>query len=98
MYIYIWEYKVTDENRSAFESAYGKDGDWDKLFSGKEGYIKTELFLDSTRNRYITIDYWESKQHFIDFQKAFRNEYNELNKKCDELTYRETAIGEFDKV
>ena len=56
MYIYVWEYTVLDINKEAFESIYGKTGEWVKLFSGKDGYIKTEFFVNP-RGVYMTIDY-----------------------------------------
>jgi hypothetical protein len=94
MYIYVWEFTVKDVNRDAFERAYGKEGDWEKLFTGKDGYVKTE-FLINERGVYMTIDYWESKEKMRKFMEEFKMEYDEIDKRCDELTESEIMLGEF---
>jgi serine protease inhibitor len=94
MYIYVWEYSVLDVNRKAFERAYGKGGDWERLFTGKDGYIKTEFFMNE-RGVYLTIDHWESKEKLKKFQEEYKVAIDTIDKKCDELTESEILLGEF---
>lgn len=99
MIFYIWEYLVKEEFTSEFERAYGPDGDWVKLFSRAEDYIKTELQQDiSNPLRYITIDYWKSKEARDNFRKQFAKEFEELDKRCEELTVKEVFIGDFETI
>jgi len=97
MFTYIWEYFVKEEFRSEFEKAYGPDGDWVKLFSKAEGYIKTELQQDiSNPLRYITIDHWKSKDARDSFRNQFAKEFEELDKRCEQFTEKEMFIGDFE--
>lgn len=99
MYIYIWEYDISEENLDAFEETYGKDGDWVKLFSGKDGYVGTEFYKDPEKEgRYITIDKWESKEKLMKFREEYKDEFDGIDKRCMALTKSETEIGKFNLV
>ena len=39
----LWRYRVKPEHRAEFESAYGPNGDWARLFRRHEHYLGTEL-------------------------------------------------------
>lgn len=95
-FIYIWEYLVKDTSSEAFKKAYEPAGTWGQLFSRAEGYISTELFIDDAKsNRYITIDYWESKLSRDNFLKQFGAEFKALDKACESYTLVERFIGDF---
>lgn len=98
-YAYIWQYFVRPERCAEFETHYGPEGSWVKLFRQHGGYIRTELHRDMVEaNRYLTIDYWQSKEAFADFRKEFASQFEELDRKCELLTAKETCIGEFKPV
>jgi heme-degrading monooxygenase HmoA len=95
-FIRIWLYEVKPEYFKEFENAYCENGDWAKLFRNSKGYVKTELLIDShNRNRFITIDYWDSENSFRILKDNFHNEYEALDKKCDNLTVLEEELGDF---
>ena len=81
----------------AFEAAYGPEGDWVKLFRRAPGFSRTELLKDvDTVGRYLTIDYWRSREDFWKFREAFRGEYLALDKRLAALTVLEKLIGDFE--
>ena len=92
----IWQYKVQDNFRAEFIEAYDSDGLWVKLFRQCKGYIKTELKQDFEQpNRFITIDYWQSRSAFLAMEQAISDEYNKLDKQCEAYTLSESHIGFF---
>lgn len=93
--IFIWEFRVHLKIYSAFEQAYGPDGDWAKLFRRGEGYMRTELHRDpSSPGRYFTLDFWQSRQAFDHFKRTHAAEYAALDAQCESLTEEEAFIGE----
>lgn len=89
---------MRSDKRRAFEKAYGPNGDWAKLFDRAEGYIRTELIRDpKTPGRYVTLDFWKSRQAYQQFKKQNLAAYKALDKKCNSLTESEKLIGEFEK-
>jgi len=94
----VWEFYVRSDKHRAFEKAYGPNGDWVRLFGQGEGYIRTELVRDpKTLCRYVTLDFWTSRQAFQRFKKQNLAAYRALDKKCSSLTKSEKLIGEFEK-
>ena len=93
----VWEFRVPDRQRRAFEKAYGPDGAWSQLFRTGEGYMRTELLRGPVPpGRYLTIDYWVSRRAFVNFKKQKRAEYEVLDKKYAALTQKEKMLGEFE--
>jgi len=94
----VWEFHVRGEKRRAFEKVYGPVGDWARLFRLDEGYLGTELVCDHrTRGRYLTFDFWISRQAYQRFKKQHVAAYKSLDKKCNLLTESENLIGEFSR-
>lgn len=93
---YIWEYIVYEEYTGAFKKSYKNDGDWCKLFAKAEGYIKT-VFCEDINNpkRFVTIDYWESKELLFKFKADFEDEYESIDSKCEEYIEIEVFVGDF---
>jgi len=94
---YIWEYTVKDDSVDEFLAAYGSDGDWVKLFASDPEYVETKLLRDENHPyRFLTIDYWTSKESFEAFKKNCRAEYTAIDARCERLTESERFVGEFD--
>jgi heme-degrading monooxygenase HmoA len=69
------------------------------LFRRAPGYICTELLHDaSRRDRYVTIDHWESQEHWERFRTDFAGEFEALDAKCTGWTISETGLGRFEAV
>ena len=95
-YIMVWEFHVRDGMQPEFESIYGPEGDWARLFRRGEGYLGTEFAGDiKLTGRYLTIDFWESPTAYEKFRQAHAREYEALDKKCETLTKKELSHGSF---
>ncbi len=96
VFVYIWEYRVKKDSLSEFEKIYGPHGKWAELFRKDNGYLSTDLHKDITKtNRYITIDYWISKDARDSFRHLYGKEFKELDEYCDSLTEKEELTGDF---
>jgi heme-degrading monooxygenase HmoA len=98
-YCYIWEFIVSHDFIKAFEAAYGPDGEWVRLFKRGKGYIRTDLIRDcSEPTRYLTIDYWESRETCNAFREQFQDEFAALDTRCEQYTSHERYTGDFESV
>ncbi len=83
-------------HETAFERSYGPHGDWAEFFSHGDGYLRTELLHDAVGGRrYLTIDYWNSKDAYDSFRQERMADYEELDRQCAAMTESETRIGSF---
>jgi len=95
--MYMWEFLVALGREEAFERAYGSDGEWVALFRRAPGYVRTELHRDQTNpRRYVTIDYWESREAWEAFRARFAHDFEAIDARCAGWTTAETEIGRFD--
>ena len=98
-FTYIWEYLVKDNFLSEFITAYGPEGDWVQLFRKAGGYIKTNLHQDTTNpNRFITVDFWKTRNDRDNFRKRFSDEFEKLDQRCEQFTESEKFLGDFDSI
>jgi heme-degrading monooxygenase HmoA len=90
---------VRPECLADFESRYGGNGEWVRLFRRHPGYILTELLRDATnRNRYWTLDRWRSRADHEEFRTRFAKEFAEIDRACESLTRQETHLGDLEEV
>lgn len=94
----IWEFHVKPETRSEFERIYGPDGDWAQLFRRSPDYRGTILLCDRDHHKYVTLDRWNSREALQQFKRQYQVDYAALDKKCENLTEKETFIGDFESV
>ena len=98
-YMYMWEYHVKESMSAKFEEVYGTEGDWVQLFKKAEGYLKTELHKDmNNKGRYITIDYWTTKEACENFKEEYKDEFIKIDEECETLTLKEISLGSFSLV
>jgi heme-degrading monooxygenase HmoA len=96
MFIVVWQFEISEEKIAAFEAAYSPEGVWAKLFAASPDYRGTELLRDAyIPGSYLTIDRWSSEDAFRAFRKNHDQEYETLDRACDEFTGRETRIGAY---
>lgn len=96
MFAYIWEFFVDENNREKFLRYYSPNGDWVALFRNGQGYIESELLEDQENpQRFLTIDYWESKADRDAFRRRYAREFEMLDQACEAFTRAEKLIGEF---
>jgi heme-degrading monooxygenase HmoA len=99
-YMYIWEYVVPPDKLAAFERLYGASGGaWVQLFRRAPGYLRTELHRDRARpDRYLTIDWWASREAWDDFRVRFADEFADLDARGEACTASEQELGKFEPV
>ena len=91
MFVAVWKFIVHPENAAEFEKHYGSDGSWAQLFRKAPGYVRTELYRGDN-GEYLTVDYWETPETYIEFKKAMGEEYAALDAELEALTEREEAV------
>ena len=96
MHVIVWEFKPNADSEPEFERIFGPGGDWARLFQKAQGFVNTELLRDEARpERYITVDRWASEEDFRRFRVQFREEYEALDRQCQEYISEERRIGSF---
>ena len=94
-YTCIWEFRVRADRIAEFLEHYDSAGSWVALFRRADGYIGTHLLRDHDDPlRFLTVDDWESPEHYRAFREQFAAEYAALDQICEGLTLQETALGE----
>ena len=96
-HLIVWEFRPRPEMEREFELAYGARGEWAALFAKSEGYLGTELFRDPLDpSRYLTLDRWVSRAAFETFRRLHSQEYEALDRRFEELTSHEAALGSYE--
>jgi heme-degrading monooxygenase HmoA len=96
MYVIVWEFTVRAECAGEFEAIYGPQGEWAVLFAKGEGHRETQLMRDTTNAlRYVTVDFWTSREAHERFRREHEREYMALDERCERLTVKERKLGEF---
>jgi hypothetical protein len=99
MYAYVWSYVVRPEYVGSFRAAYGPKGEWVQLFRRDREYLRTDLLSNhGDPTRFMTIDFWSSREAFQSFRVRYSDEFNALDDRLAELTVEELHLGDFDVV
>lgn len=99
MFVILWEFEVKPGCEKQFEDSYGPDGDWARFFRCDPHYRETRLLRDAVRaNRYVTLDAWDSREAYENFQRENREEYQALDASFESLTVREEPVGSFVRI
>ena len=97
MFCYIWEFVVKPDYQTRFEVLYGPKGAWVELFKTDQNYIRTELCRDQSNPfRYVTFDYWTSKDACASFRERNRSQFDVIDTEGEHYTASETNLGDFD--
>jgi heme-degrading monooxygenase HmoA len=92
----VWEFVVKPEAVARFQELYGTEGAWAALFRRYPGFGGTRLLQDSaSRQRFLTVDSWESESQFAEMRRSAQEEYARLDAECENLTLSEREIGVF---
>jgi len=98
-YVIAWEFRPWPGAERRFEEAYGPEGVWARLFRIGQGFVATELSRDGKdAKRYLTLDFWESKQAYETFRAQQSSEYGKIDAECENLTESEREIGQFERL
>jgi heme-degrading monooxygenase HmoA len=92
----IWEFLIKPEKRAEFEQYYAAEGHWAELFRQSPAYQGTTLAQDIARPvRYLVTDVWENLEAFYHFKQSFGDDYERLDKLCEQFTEEERHLGIF---
>ncbi len=95
----MWRFHPLRNAEAAFESAYGPEGDWARLFGTAKGFLGTTLLKTTgTPLEYLTLDRWTSRQAYAAFRQERAAEFVALDHHCETLTALEKEIGSYDEV
>jgi heme-degrading monooxygenase HmoA len=98
LFLTLWEFEVKPGCEELFEKAYGAEGEWVRLFRRDARYRGTRLLRDVARERiYVTVDEWESREAYEEFREKWKEEYEEIDAKCDGLTLHEDYLADIAK-
>jgi heme-degrading monooxygenase HmoA len=96
MFVALWEYEVKPGCEETFQSAYGPQGDWVRLFQRNPHFRETRLLQDLSRPRfYFTLDYWDSETSFEQFKAANQAAYAAIDRATETLTVSERRLASF---
>lgn len=96
MFVTLWQFEVKRGCEELFETAYGPEGEWVRLFRRDARYRGTRLLREVGPERvYVTIDEWESREAYEEFRARYAAEYAEIDGKCEGLTTSEKSLGEY---
>ena len=98
-YLIIWEFRVLPGMEVRFENVYGPQGDWARFFARDNAFVRTELNHDlKDSRRYLTLDFWVSREAYEDFRRQHAAEYGALDLSFQEMTEKELELGSFERV
>jgi heme-degrading monooxygenase HmoA len=98
-YLMVWQFRPRPGSEQRFEEAYGRRGPWARLFATGPGFIRTDLTHDlDDPGRYLTLDFWTSKEAYQEFRAKHAAEYAAIDRECEVLTADESWVGEFSRV
>ena len=93
-YILVWVFIVRSGLEEIFKEKYGPNGVWANFFNSDPAYIRTELLQDSFNpQRFLTIDFWVSKEAYELFLAKHHATYERIDAECEALTEKETFLG-----
>jgi heme-degrading monooxygenase HmoA len=98
MYVILWQFVVHPEKVNAFIAAYAPEGAWAQLFRRADGFAGTELLRSTDSEdgaQFLTIDRWQTAEHFTQFQMQFATQYRTLDTQCEGLSLKERKLGAF---
>lgn len=96
MYVIVWQFVAKPGREAEFEAAYGRRGRWAEFFRTGEGYHATELWRGD--GSWITVDRWQSSEHYQRFRSEHLAEYEAIDREMESLTAKETSLGAFTAV
>jgi len=96
MFVALWEYEVKPGCEESYQSAYGPQGPWVRLFQRDPHFRETRLLQDLSRPRfYFTLDYWDSESAFEQFKTANHVAYAAIDRTTESLTVSERRLSTF---
>ena len=98
MFLALWEFEVKPGCEERFQSVYGAEGEWVRLFRGDPSFIETRLLKDpEAENKFVTADFWSSREAYESFKELNHAAYVAIDKRWESLTESERCLGNFEE-
>ena len=95
----LWKFRPPEGREAEFEAAYSGSGRWAELFRRAPGYRGTDLLRPREPGGWwLTIDRWDSIDHFERFQRDLGGDYRMLDEELEGLAGEEQFVGAFEEV
>ena len=80
MFLALWEFEVKSGCEERFQSVYGAQGDWVRLFRSDPLFIETRLLQDAVEpTKFVTLDFWQSRIAYESFQELQHAAYDAID-------------------
>ena len=90
----VFEYRVPQDRRVAFEREYGGDGSWARFFRADPAHRGTELWaFEEEAGRYLVVDRWTTADAYNAFRERCREEYERRSAETALLYGTERVVG-----
>lgn len=98
-HVRVWQFQPAPGREEAFAAAYAGDGVWARLFRQADGFVGTTLLTPAEPGGpWLTLDRWQSRTSFDQFQQNSGDAYRRLDAEMESLTADELFIGAFDEL
>jgi heme-degrading monooxygenase HmoA len=96
-HVRIWKFRPAPGREEEFAAAYAGNGVWAELFQRASGYRGTELLRPGEPGGWwMTIDRWDSFEHFEAFQREFGIDSRGLDDELEGVAGEEGFVGAFE--
>ena len=96
-HVRVWQFRPATGREREFAAAYAAHGVWARLFEQSDAFIGTRLLApEEPGGPWLTLDEWQSRTAFEQFQDAHGDAYKRLDDELSALTADEQFIGAFD--
>lgn len=94
----VWKFRPPAGREDEFERAYSGTGNWAKLFERAPGYCGTVLLRPTRKGDWwLTIDRWDTEEHFEAFDRDFGIDYRGLDQELEGVAGEEVFVGAFEE-
>jgi hypothetical protein len=97
MFLALWEFEVKSGCVERFQSVYGPQGEWVRLFRSDPLFIETRLLQDPFETtKFVTLDFWQSRSAYESFKEVQHAAYDAIEKYSESLMTQERLLGNFE--
>jgi heme-degrading monooxygenase HmoA len=98
MFLALWEFEVKPGCEDRFQSVYGAEGEWVRLFRSDPSFMETRLLKDPVAaGKFVTVDFWVSREAYESFKELNHAAYVAIDQSCEGLTNAERCLGNFEE-
>ncbi|GBQ94885.1 hypothetical protein ACFFGF_02920 [Asaia lannensis] len=89
-------FSVVPSQIEIFESTYGPEGPWARLYRNVRDYLGTRLIADLEKpGEYIAIDEWTTHRAYLNFRNDHPDAFATLDAACSPLLQDMRYVGAF---